>query len=61
MIAIHRNGDADIDFNGLCAILKALSASCACETELPREECIDARLDRWWIPIITGRAAEDAD
>ena len=44
----------DIDFGGLCRLLRALTDRCACELDEHREDCAEAPLDRWWVAIVTG-------
>ena len=51
---------ADINIDGLYSLLLALSRQCDCETELPREDCRVAPLDRWWVALITGVDSDSA-
>jgi len=50
----------DLDLNGLCRLLHALTALCGCEIGKWHEDCHNAPLDRWWVDVIQGRESDGA-
>ena len=44
----------DLDLNGLCRLLHALTDPCGCEIAKWSEVCSRAPLDRRWVEMLTG-------
>ena len=54
--ASHAKGDLhELDFEGLCALFRALTPPCECESSgHGADECFESPLDRWWIAFVMG-------